>query len=71
VDRQTDMTELIVTFRNFVNAPEKVSGRPVQYLNGKHFRCLQFLSLVLHDSFFFSKFSLKALKYSNISNCGL
>ena len=41
-DRQTDMTKLIVTFRNFVNAPKKVSFRPVQYLHRKLFRCLQF-----------------------------
>jgi len=56
-DRQTDMTKLIVTFRNFVNAPKKVSGKTLQYLNRKHFRCLQFLSLVLCDFFFFKIFT--------------
>jgi hypothetical protein len=39
MDRQTDMTMLIVTFSNFANAPKKLAFKEVQVItkkNNKH-----------------------------------
>jgi len=35
-DRRTGMTELVVTFRHFANAPQNVSDKPKRHRENQH-----------------------------------
>ena len=61
-DRQTDMTKLIVAFRNFANAPKKAIHTPL----------LKLLHLLENFSrHFLNFFCLQKLRFSGVSNSQL
>jgi hypothetical protein len=46
---QTDMTKLIVAFRNFANAPKNCQSKLSSDTDGNTFRCTRYCRLIQHS----------------------